>query len=515
MICGDNMSYTPRILIVDDEPRMCGSLKILLSGQGYEIYTCNSGKEAIDHLDRDDFDLLLLDMILPDMDGYQIMDYLNNRNPEVPVIIMTGHVSVESAVKVLRQGAYDYLKKPFEIEELLKRVENAINQKKLKEERNKLEAKLRHDERMMAMGTMAGGIAHDFNNLLMAIQGNVSLMLLDIDPAHLHYERLKSIEKQVESGSNLTTQLLRYAGREEYEVGPVDLNQLVKETSETFGRTRKAIRIHRKLAEDLLAVEANRWKIEQVLLNLYLNAADAMSGSGDLILKTVNITHDSMERKEYDPKPGKYVLLTVSDTGSGIDEKTMVRIFEPFFTTKEMGRGTGLGLASVYAIIKSHGGYIDVNSLEECGTTFSIYFPATNKAISKDVKTSEEIDNGSETILLVDDEESILAVNRELVEAMGYHVLIARDGREAIEVYKNNRDSTDMVLLDMIMPDMGGGETYDRLKEINPDIKVLLLSGYSSGNKVTELLERGCNGFIQKPFKIQELSKKIRKILKG
>ncbi len=380
-------------------------------------------------------------------------------------------------------------------------------------ERKRLEAQLRQAGKMESIGTLAGGIAHDFNNLLMGIQGNVSLMLMDMDSTHPYHDRLKNIENQVQSGARLTSHLLGYARKGRYEVKPVDLNQLVEETSDTFGRTRKEITIHRKLAEDLFAIEADQTQIEQVLLNLFVNAADAMSGGGDLILKTMNTTHKEIKGKLYVPKPGKYVLLTVIDTGAGMDKKTMERIFEPFFTTKEMGRGTGLGLASAYGIIKGHGGYIDVGSRKGHGTTFSIHLPASEKRVQKAVKGAEHFIKRTGTILLVDDEEVILEVGQELLEAMGYRVLIAGDGKKAIEVYEKNQDDIDIVILDMVMPNMGGGEAYDRMKEINPDIKVLLSSGYGINGEASEILKRGCDGFIQKPFKIKELSGRIRGIL--
>ena len=216
----------------------------------------------------------------------------------------------------------------------------------------------------------------------------------------------------------------------------------------------------------------------------------------------------------YEPSPGNYVLLKVTDTGSGIDKETMERIFEPFFTTKEMGKGTGLGLASVYGIIKAHGGYIDVESKKGHGTTFSIYLPESEKEVQEVViKTSAETIKGTGTVLLVDDEEVILEVGKDLLEAMGYRVLLARDGKEAIEVYKKNQDEIDIVVLDMVMPTMGGGEAYDKMKEINPKVKVLLSSGYSIDGEAAEILERGCNSFIQKPFMINALTEEIRDIL--
>ncbi len=665
------MPHIPKILIVDDEPRMCTSLKALLSNHGYEISTSNNGKEAVESLSKNDFDLVLLDVVMPDMDGRQVMDYIEAQSLKTLIIVITGYASVESAVAALRNRAYDYLRKPFGHEELLKTVENALEEKRLNSERKQAEAQLRESARKLklaydqsiiyaqqlkeetrerkrivealvqakedwentfdaitdmvmlldnehevirvnkaaaealnttkeslvgkkcyeaihqqshpirkcplvrtmktlepntaeiiepnlggtficstspitdgkgklagythtlkditkskrleaqfqqaqkleSIGTLAGGIAHDFNNLLMGIQGNVSLMLVGIDSTHPYYERLKKIEKQIQSGARLTSHLLGYARKGKYEVKPVDLNQMLKEASDTFGRTRKEITIHRELAEDLFAIEADSGQMEQMLLNLFVNATDAMPGGGDLILKTMNTTHKDMKGKLYDPKPGNYVQLTVTDTGIGMDKETMERIFDPFFTTKEMGRGTGLGLASAYGIIKGHGGYIDVDSKKGQGATFSIYLPASERKVQKAVKTAEPFIKGTGTVLLVDDEEIILEVGKELLEGMGYRVLTAKDGKQAMEVYKKDRDEIDIVVLDMVMPNMGGGEAYDRMKEINPDIKVLLSSGFSIDGEASEILERGCNGFVQKPFTMKELSGKIRDIL--
>ena len=380
-------------------------------------------------------------------------------------------------------------------------------------EQKRLEVQLQQAQKMEAIGTLAGGIAHDFNNLLTGIQGNVSLMSLDMDTTLPHYERLKSIEKQVQSGARLTSHLLGYARKGKYEVKPVDLNHLVRESSESFGRTRRDISIHRQLREELLAIEADPGQIEQVLWNLFVNAADAMPGGGDLILKTHNVTHEDMKDKLYEPKAGGYVLLTVADTGIGMDKQTIDRIFDPFFTTKEMGRGTGLGLASAYGIIKAHAGYIDVESEKGVGTTFSIYLPSSEKEVQKVFKAAKEVIQGTGTVLLIDDEEVILEVGKDLLEAMGYRVLTAGDGKEAIETYKKNRDKIDLVILDMVMPRMGGGEAYDKMKDISPNVKVLLSSGYSIESQAKEILARGCDAFIQKPFGMRELSQKIREVL--
>jgi two-component system cell cycle sensor histidine kinase/response regulator CckA len=211
--------------------------------------------------------------------------------------------------------------------------------------------------------------------------------------------------------------------------------------------------------------------------------------------------------------PGRYVRISVTDTGVGMDETTQEMIFDTFFTTKEMGRGIGLGLASVYGIIKSHDGIINVDSKEGEGTTFNIFLPATEEKISQEEPLPKELLKGAETLLIVDDEEMIIDTCKQLLEEMGYKVLIAKSGKDALEIYEKNKDEIDIVILDMIMPDMGGGETYDKLKEINPKIKVLLASGYSINGQASEILARGCNGFIQKPFHMKNLSHKIKEIL--
>ena len=381
-------------------------------------------------------------------------------------------------------------------------------------DRKRLEAQLLQAQKMEAIGTLAGGIAHDFNNLLMGIQGHASLMFLDIDPEHPHFEHLRGIEDMVKRGADLTKQLLGFARGGKYEVRPTDLNALIEKGSEMFGRTKKEIRIHRKFQKDLWTVAVDRTQIDQVLLNLYVNAWQAMPEGGDLYIQTENVTLDENYIKHFNLEPGNYVKISVTDTGVGMDEATRQRIFEPFFTTKGMGRGTGLGLAAVYGIIKNHGGIINVYSEKDKGTSFNVYLPRSEKEIAiTEEKLSDEILKGSETILLVDDEDMVINVAPEMLKAMGYRVLLARSGKEAIEVYKNSKDNIDMVILDMVMPDMGGGGVYDRIKEINPNVKVLLSSGYSIDSQASEILERGCDGFIQKPFNIKDLSLSIRKVL--
>ncbi len=377
-----------------------------------------------------------------------------------------------------------------------------------------LELQLRQALKMEAVGTLAGGIAHDFNNLLMGIEGNISLMLSEINPRHPFYRKLQQIEKNVQSGARLTAQLLGYARKGRYQVKLLNLNQLVTDTSDTFGRTRRQIVIHHDLAENLKSIEADQGQIEQALLNLYINAADAMPGGGNLYLRTRNISSAEIRQRIYDGKPGAYVMVSVTDTGIGMDKNTRERIFDPFFTTKEMGHGTGLGLASVYGIAKGHGGYVDVDSEKGRGTTFTLYFPASSRTIAATPPRTEEPPvTGRETILLVDDEAIVLEVAERMLRNLGYSVHSAASGREAVEILRRHRKRIDLVILDMIMPNLSGSETFDLIKSASPAVRVLLSSGYSIDGQARRIMQRGCDGFIQKPYSLALLSRKIRSIL--
>ncbi len=648
------MAFSPRILIVDDEPRMCESLGKLFGNLGYDIQTADTGRHARNILHNERFDVAILDMVMQDTDGHQLMDLINKQHPDTCVIVITGNTSLDYAIGALKRGAYDYVRKPFEFEELTRTVENALKQKKLKDEnrtihdrlryserqyrrlvenspdiiyvldesgnfsfinkaaerllcldrrdlitkhydtiiydddkekaqwffnerrtgerstsgvelrlwslggcaehkpyevqhltielkstglydkdvndgskkflgtygvardisdRKRLETQLRHAQKMEAVGTLAGGIAHDFNNLLMGIQGYASLMLLKTEPDHPHYKNLTSIEELVQKGADLTKQLLGFARDGKYHVKSTNMNDITRDTLQMFGRTKKEISIRENYAQDLWPVEVDQGQLQQVLLNIFVNAGHAMPGGGALTLITENITLGTRRAKPLGLPPARYVRTSISDTGVGIDDETRQRIFEPFFTTKELGRGTGLGLASAYGIIQNHQGCIDVKSEIGAGTTFHIYLPASGSETgdpSPDIKPDR---TGPRTVLLVDDEEVILQVGSEILRELGYTVLTAASGKEALEIYAANKDHIDIVVLDMIMPDMSGGETYDGIKSIKLDVKVLLSSGYSIMGEASAILNRGCQGFIQKPFTMKSFSEKLSEIL--
>lgn len=392
-------------------------------------------------------------------------------------------------------------------------VQDITDRKRADEARKKLKEQLDHAQRLESIGTLAGGIAHDFNNLLMGIQGNAALLMLDLDPSYPHYERLKYIEEQVRSGADLTRQLLGFAQGGRYELKSTDMNEIIEKTAAMFGRTKKELTIYKKYGRDLWAVEADRSQMGQVFMNLLVNAWQAMPGGGEIVLETENLLLDDAKARPFALPAGKYIKIAISDTGTGMDAKTLERIFDPFFTTKGMGRGTGLGLATVYGIVKGHGGAINVASELGKGTTFEIYLPVTERAVVGEKAAQLEILKGTETILLVDDEAMVMDVTMRMLKSLGYRVHCAGSGQEAIAVNHEKRNEIDLVILDMIMPGISGTETFDRLREINPKQKILLSSGYSIEGMAQELLEKGCNGFLQKPFQLLDLAREVRAVL--
>jgi PAS domain S-box-containing protein len=647
------MNSNSRIIIVDDEPRICETLKFFLENNGYEVESALNGIQALALSDTKTFDLFLLDIGLPHIDGIELMSHVLQKDPNALVILMTGNATVDSAVAALKTGAYDYLKKPIEIDDLLKTIQDCLQQKrlldqnrdfaaklkiseeryrfivqncpdiiytidekgcflfvneaikrllgyepaallhqpwisivyekdlekarwflrergeggcgmagtqirlKLKEDtsrfrffeirkfntnlvpefnelshsskrplpavvgaygaardityRKQLESQLAQNDKMDAINTLAGGIAHDFNNILMGIQGYISLMLLDITPGNPHHNKLKNIEDYIQHAAKLTNQILDFARNEKYESRITDINGIVGKSVDLFGRTKKQLRIHTCFQPDIYPVDVDPPQIEQAMLNIFINAWQAMENSGDLYVKTQNFMLNKKNMGLMMVKPGEYVKLTITDNGCGMDEETMQHIFDPFFTTKDMGKGNGLGLTSTYNIIKNHEGGITVKSKPGKGTTFEIYLPATEK---QQGYTMEETDNalfkGTETILLVDDEEMILEITKLMLIDLGYHVITAKCGTEAIHLYQQQQETIDLIILDMIMPDMEGGTVVDQIRQINPEIKILLASGYNLSSKIGDTLKKKCNGFIQKPFDLHKLSRELR-----
>src|ERR1017187_3817492 len=386
--------------------------------------------------------------------------------------------------------------------------------RRMEEEREELQLQLAQAQKMEAIGTLAGGIAHDFNNILTGILGGLALVELEIENGSDSKTDIQEMKALVTRGAALTKQLLGFARLGKYDLKPLDLRRVVAETSAMYGRAHTDITIQLDFSPGLMAVLMDHSQLEQVVLNLLVNAGQTMPQGGHLLLHAENAELADAVGALVGVPPGLYAKLIVTDTGSGMDAKTMGRIFEPFFTTKDPGQGTGLGLASVYGIIKNHAGFIGVESEMGKGTTFTLLLPATERQVAEDKTPVAVLQHGTGTILVVDDEAQIVKVCSRLLQKFGYEVLTAPGGKQAIELVRRFGTKISLVLLDMTMPEMSGRQTYETLQKIMPGIKVLLSSGRSIEGQAQELLDSGCDGFIQKPFDAVALSAKVQEILK-
>jgi two-component system cell cycle sensor histidine kinase/response regulator CckA len=386
-------------------------------------------------------------------------------------------------------------------------------------ESKRLEAQLQQAQKMEAIGTLAGGIAHDFNNILQATSGYVELLIArkSKDDPDLRY--LGPISKSVARASELVQRLLVFSRRVESEQRPVDLNAEVVQVQKLLASTLpKMIDIELDLADDLEAVSADPLQIEQILMNLGVNARDAMPEGGKLVFKTKAVTLDAQFCNTHlGAKQGDYVRLTVQDTGCGIDKEAIEHIFEPFYTTKEMGKGTGLGLAVVYGIVENHGGYIECTSIPGKGAAFDIYFPVssdeTDRSRLEPFEGEKAVLGRGETVLLVDDEKSLLDVGRDMLEVGGYVSLVAESGENAIEIYKREKARIDLVILDMAMPGMGGYRCFEEFRALDPDLRIIVASGYAAGKDVEKILESSGTAFVRKPYRLADMLKTVRRLL--
>jgi len=387
-------------------------------------------------------------------------------------------------------------------------------------DREKLEAQLRHAQKMEAVGVLVEGIAHDFNNALQGISGYTRLLLMrktKDDPDHDYLER---IDRLIQGSAKIIEQLLFFGRKVEDKLMPVELSREILRIMKSLKRLiPKMISIETHLSDNLKLVNVDATQFEQVIMNLIVNASDAMPDGGKLVIETKNTVLDrGYCNLHIGSVPGRYVLLRVSDTGCGMDRKTLGHIFEPFYTTKEVGKGTGLGLAMVYGIVKNHGGYITCYSEPGQGTVFNVWFPVLEiieDAEEQAVECEETVRAlaSNETILLVDDEESVLDIACDVLGQYGYTTITAKSGEKAVAIYEIKRDQIDLVILDIGMPGMGGHRCLKKLLEINPEIKVIIASGYPAIGKVKETIETGAAGFIGKPYQLIDLVEKVREVL--
>jgi PAS domain S-box-containing protein len=381
-----------------------------------------------------------------------------------------------------------------------------------------LRAQLLQAQKMEAIGTLAGGVAHDFNNLLQAVQGYAELLLLDRRREEPGSRELHEIVRAARRGGELTRQLLAFSRKLESRLRPVDLNREVQEIYKLLTRTiPKMIEIQLHLADDLKTVHADPVQMEQVIMNLAINAKDAMPAGGNLTIETRNVRLDRRHSRRYQGvKPGRYCLLVVTDTGHGMDQETLEHVFEPFFTTKGVGRGTRLGLATFYGIVKSHGGHVACSSEPGAGTRFEIYLPVADEEEQEvpEVRDMEvPVGWGSETILLIDDEASVAGLAIEILKRSGYTVLAAPDGETALRIYEKEGKYIALVILDLIMPGMGGSRCLEELVRMNPEVRVIVASGVVADGYRQEVLDAGARDFLQKPYEMNELVRRVRLVL--
>ena len=387
--------------------------------------------------------------------------------------------------------------------------------KKAEKEKEKLQSQLRQSQKMEAIGTLAGGIAHDFNNILQAISGYTELMAFDKEEDHPDHENLKAIHEATSRAESLVKQLLVFSRKAETLKQPLKINQEVELAKKLLMQTiPKMIEIETRLTHDLWSAMVDPVQIEQVILNLGSNAAHAMPDGGKMKIETLNVTITDDFPGEDIKIPGDYVLLRITDTGHGMDSSTKEKIFEPFYTTKEVGKGTGLGLASVYGIVKNHKGYISCQSEVDKGTVFKLYFPALRNNFDPGLTDeTDELEGGTETILVVDDEKTVQYLAFKGLQRFGYTLLKASRGDQALKIYKTTKDKIDLVLLDVNMPGMGGHKCLRELLLIDPEANVILSSGHSTESNLKDSLKLGASGYIGKPYKLDELATAVRKTL--
>ncbi|MBW1768781.1 MAG: response regulator, partial [Deltaproteobacteria bacterium] len=394
-------------------------------------------------------------------------------------------------------------------------IDDITEQKEAAEERKQLQAQLQQAQKMEAIATLAGGVAHEFNNTLMGIMGNIELLKMNFSEDGGIDKYLEAMKSAGHRMSRLTDQLLAYAEGGKYQPKDLKMDDFVMETLPILHHDLSPeVKVETHFPKDISYIRADYAQMQMVLSAIFTNSNEAIEDEGLIRITAENKNVDvDFAEQHHDLKPGPYVCLTIEDDGKGMDEETKDGIFEPFFTTKFQGRG--MGMAAVYGIVKNHDGWISVDSELGKGTTVQIYLPAIEVEVEKPKKAKAEVATGSGTILMIEDEDVVIEVTQAMLEMLGYRVMVAKTGKDAIHIAETFDGQLDLALLDIKLPDMEGGKVYPHIMKARPDLKVIVFSGYSIEGPARKILDAGAQDFIQKPFSLATLSEKLKEVLEG
>jgi two-component system cell cycle sensor histidine kinase/response regulator CckA len=507
------MGIPIRVLMVEDSKDDAALLLLLLRQAGYEVESERvESASSLEQALTKKWDIVISDHTMPNLSGSEALKIVRAQNVEMPFIFVSGPIGEEAAVEAMRVGAQDYVMKT-NLNRLAPAVKRVLQEAEDRRERKRLEQHVHQLQRFEAIGRLAGGVAHDFNNIVGAILGWAELGCDEAQPQTRLHDRFRKIREQSLRAGKLTSQLLAFGRKQLLQTRKVNINVLVQQEMNLLRRVMgENIEILVHADAGLRVTMADPTQVDQVIMNLCLNARDAMRRGGELLIETKNVEiGDEYCSHHAYGKPGSYVLLSVSDNGIGMDAATVEHIFEPFFTTKELGKGTGLGLATVYGIVKQHGGFIYVYSEVGKGTTFRVYLKAhTGDHEQRETTHIERPLRGFETILLAEDHDGLRDTAQEMLQGLGYRVLVAPDGRKAVELFKANRDQIDLVVMDVVMPLVNGPEAYAEMCAIRPVVQVVFTTGYTpEAASLISLVEKGA-AILQKPYSLVSLSQIIR-----
>ena len=513
-----------RVLFVEDSPDDVELIQRELSRHGFQVQpgVVETRSEFLTAIKDGTWDIVLSDHSMKGFSSTDALHLLRDHDSDIPFIIVSGTIGEDAAVDAMRAGAHDYVLKHNlrrlgpAVERELREAANRRMQRSTQAALQASEHRLRHAQRMEAVGRLAGGIAHDFNNLLTVILGFSEFLIEELPPDQPAHRDAAEIRMAAQRATRLTKQLLAFSRQQVLERRVIDLVAAVSELQPMIERLiGEDVEFTFKHAAPPQLVLMDPGQFEQIVMNLVINARDAMPGGGRLTVFVDRTRLDSMHASELEISAGQYVMLAVSDTGEGIDADTLEYIFEPFFTTKAPGRGTGLGLSTVFGIVHQCGGAIEVNSVVKQGTTFRVYFPLSGAAVAEQEPAAAHPASSerASTILLAEDEQGVRAFLEMALRRAGHHVIATANGSEALEIAGRGDHPIDLLIADVVMPGLSGPEVADKLRLKYPEMRALFLSGYSSHSALPERVTADPGAFLQKPFTIDALLTKVRERL--